>query len=156
MKFVWAAMVISLPWLLNSSWARSGYDDASAEQVLELASAVLAKHEPAVENALRNSIEYAIWSLEERRTPASNRALARLVTVRLGESSTRDRDCAILKRGAVMLEQLRAAEPLVQWCASKAIEMNLKADQVCFGSSDVKGASALLTSAIKQRRQCER
>lgn len=156
MRLARTVLVVFLFWLPLGSWGRSDFDEASAEQVLELASALSSKLEPAVENAIRNSIEYVIWSLEERRNPSSHRALAKLVSIRLGESSIRDRDCAILKRGVRMLEPLRSTEVIARWCTAKAVEMNFKVDQVCLGQTDIKQSAGLLVAAIKSGRQCDR
>lgn len=156
MKFAQIFLVVLLSWLPPYSWGRPGLDDASADQVLELASAIASKLEPAVENAIRNSIEYVIWSLEERQNPAAHRALAKLVGIRLGESGMRDRDCAILKHGARMLEPIRSADVIARWCTAKAAEMNLEVNKVCLGQSEIKQSTALLVAAIKSGRQCDR
>ena len=156
MRLVQTLLVAVLSWLPPDSWGRPDFDEASADQVLELASVMSSKLEPAVENTIRNSIEYVIWSLEERRNRSSHRALAKLVGIRLGESSMRDRDCAILKRGMIMLEPLKSTEVIARWCTAKAAEMNFKVDQVCLGQSDIKQGAGLLIAAIKAGRQCER
>lgn len=134
--------------------ARADFDEGSAEQVLELASVLSDKLEHPVENALRNAIEYAIWSLDERPTSGSQQALANLLGIRLGASGARDRDCAILKRGASMLQPLSSADAIVRWCVAKASEINVKPEQVCLGPSDVKQSVALLSAAIATGRRC--
>lgn len=156
MRFVQFSLIALLLWLSPNSWSRPAFDDASATQVVELVSVLSRKLEPDIENAIRNSVEMAIWSLEERNSGASRRALARLVGVRLGESSVHDRDCAILKRGASMLKPLKARNEIAGWCKAKATELNVDVRLVCLGQAELEQSATLLAAAVKSGRRCER
>lgn len=136
---------------------RADYEQAAFSVVLEAAALDEAALEAEAFNAVSNAIEFAIWSLEQRKSVASTRALVSLIEVRLGAAHTRDVDCAIMARGVSALPLLSgyASRPSLQRCTSIAEERGISPERACKALDDAKQSAVALANAIKQGRRCE-
>lgn len=131
------------------------YEKAVVDQIYEITSIDKKPIDSAAFNALSNATELAIWSLAERKNHASSQALISLIEVQLGESHSRDRDCAILKNGEKslpFLKQYALANEL--HCSKRAREIGYNVKAVCVGLDDAKKTAQLLSLAIKKKERC--